>query len=161
MDLALAFKEMTAQLANWIEIIAALIIGFAVAQATLGAARVFFTPHIPPEATDGLRLGLGRWLAVALEFELAADILRTAISPTWQEIGMLAAIAAIRTGLNYFLQVEIDRDAARNRARSAIATVPGGQDDAGSVPSDATNAERSPASSQRDSTATGGQHVAS
>src|SRR5690348_6963791 len=127
MDLAQAFKEMTAQLANGIEIIAALIIGFAVAQATLRAARVFFTLHIPPEATDNLRLGLGRWLAVALEFELAADILRTAISPTWQEIGMLAAIAAIRTGLNYFLQLEIDRDAARNRARAAVVTATNGE----------------------------------
>src|SRR5690349_410147 len=107
MDLAQVFQEMTAQLANWIEIAAAVLIGFAVAQAAWRAAKVFFTPQMSPEAIDNLRLGLGRWLAVALEFELSADVLRTAISPTWQEIGMLAAIAAIRTGLNYFLQLEI------------------------------------------------------
>ena len=43
------------------------------------------------------------WLVLALEFLLAADILRTAISPSWNEIGQLAAIAAIRTFLNYSL----------------------------------------------------------
>jgi uncharacterized membrane protein len=62
----------------------------------------------PPE---GLRLGLGRSLALSLEFLLGADILRTAVEPSWDEIGRLAAIAAIRTALNYFLQREIAEDA--------------------------------------------------
>ncbi len=55
-----------------------------------------------------MRLRLPRWLAVALEFALAADILRTAIAPSWEDIGKLAAIAALRTLLNYFLQREIE-----------------------------------------------------
>jgi uncharacterized membrane protein len=38
---------------------------------------------------------------------LAADILRTAVAPTWEDIGKLAAIAAIRTVLNYFLEREL------------------------------------------------------
>ena len=54
-----------------------------------------------------LRLSLARYLIVALEFQLAADILGTAIAPGWDEIGQLAAIAAIRTVLNYFLEREI------------------------------------------------------
>ena len=54
-----------------------------------------------------LRLSLARYLIVALEFQLAADILATAIAPSWNEIGKLAAIAAIRTVLNYFLEKEI------------------------------------------------------
>ena len=49
--------------------------------------------------------------------ELAADILRTAVAPTWSEIGQLAAIAALRTALNYFLQREID--GAERRATGA------------------------------------------
>lgn len=153
MDLAQVFKAMTAQLANWIEIVAAVLIGFAVAQATWRAARVFFASHMPPEAIDNLRLGLGRWLAVALEFELAADVLRTAIAPTWQEIGMLAAIAAIRTGLNYFLQLEIDRAAARTRERSNAALAAGR---VGSIPADAANGEQLASSQAQDGTATGG-----
>jgi len=46
-------------------------------------------------------------LVLALEFELAADILRTAITPTWNEIGQLTAIALIRTFLNYFLSKDV------------------------------------------------------
>ena len=44
-----------------------------------------------------------RYLSLALEFQLASDILSTSISPTWDEIGKLAATAVIRTGLNFFL----------------------------------------------------------
>jgi len=47
-----------------------------------------------------IRLTLGRSLAIALELLLGADILKTAISPTWNEIGQLAAIATLRTALN-------------------------------------------------------------
>ena len=64
-----------------------------------------------PITQESLRLGLGRSLALSLEFLLGADILRTAVEPSWDEIGRLAAIAAIRTALNYFLQREIAEDA--------------------------------------------------
>lgn len=47
------------------------------------------------------------WLILGLEFELAADIVRSAISPSWSDIGQLGAIAAIRTVLNYFLEKDI------------------------------------------------------
>ena len=60
--------------------------------------------------SEGVRLTLGRSLALALEFLLAADILRTAVDPSWEELGRLAAIAAIRTALNFFLQHEIARE---------------------------------------------------
>ena len=53
------------------------------------------------------RFTLARYLALALEFQLASDILETAISPSWQRIGQLAAIATIRTALNYFLTREL------------------------------------------------------
>ena len=64
------------------------------------------------------RLSLGRWLGLALELTLAADILRTAVSPTWDEIGKLAAIATLRTALNYFLESEIRREQT-DKARGA------------------------------------------
>ena len=59
---------------------------------------------------SSVRLTLGRFLALGLEFQLASDVLRTAISPSFQEIGKLAAIAAIRTALNYFLAREIAQE---------------------------------------------------
>jgi len=54
-----------------------------------------------------LRLELGRYLGLSLELLLAADIAATAISPSWDAIAKLAAISAIRTFLNYFLEREI------------------------------------------------------
>lgn len=52
--------------------------------------------------------GFAGWIVLALEFALAADIVDTAIAPTWEDIGRLAAIAAIRTGLNYFLEKDLE-----------------------------------------------------
>jgi uncharacterized membrane protein len=49
------------------------------------------------------------WLVLGLEFELGADVIRTAISPTWSDIGQLGAIATIRTVLNYFLEKEVEK----------------------------------------------------
>ena len=63
-------------------------------------------------AKNEVRMTLGRWLAVALEFELAADILNTAVTPTWNDIEKLAAIAALRTALNYFLDRDIRAESA-------------------------------------------------
>src|SRR5262245_61654172 len=51
----------------------------------------------------------GGWLLLSLEFELGADIVRTAISPTWTQIGQLGAIAVIRTFLNYFLEQDLEK----------------------------------------------------
>ncbi|MFJ9173649.1 DUF1622 domain-containing protein [Streptomyces sp. NPDC102360] len=59
-----------------------------------------------------IRLGMGRFLVLGLEFQLASDVLRTAVAPSFAEIGQLAAIAAIRTALNYFLGREIAQERA-------------------------------------------------
>jgi uncharacterized membrane protein len=57
------------------------------------------------------------WIVLSLEFALAADIVDTAITPSWDDIGRLAAIAAIRTGLNFFLSRDIE-----SVSRSELAT---------------------------------------
>lgn len=103
------FSQWTHYLALGIEAVAALIIGVAAAQGTVRVVWLFLHPSLPPEAKEVLRLRLGRWLSVALEFALAADIVRTAVAPTWQEIGQLAAIIAIRTVLNFFLERDISK----------------------------------------------------
>lgn len=61
-------------------------------------------------AMSEIRITLGRWLALALELALAADILRTVMIPTWDEIGKLGAIIVLRTVLNYFLEREIEQE---------------------------------------------------
>lgn len=100
-------------LAIGVEIAAAAVIGLAVIEAVLRAAPLFVRRDAPQDFKVDLRLALGRWLAVGLEFTLAADILRTAITPTWHDIGQLAGIALLRTALNYFLAKEIEREEGR------------------------------------------------
>lgn len=75
-----------------------------------------------------IRLDLGRFLAIGLEFQLASDILRTAVAPTFLEIGELAAVAAIRTVLNFFLAREIRDERAEveeNRREADTTARPG------------------------------------
>lgn len=115
-------KTVIEVLSRGVELAAAAIIALAALEATVKALRLFIQRGLPPAAKTEVRLTLGRWLAVALEFELAADILRTAVAPTWNEIGQLAAIAALRTALNYFLGKEIDKEASAER-RSAETSV--------------------------------------
>lgn len=55
-----------------------------------------------------LRLRFGAWLAIALEFQLGADILNTTVAPTFEALAKLGAIALIRTFLNYFLSKELE-----------------------------------------------------
>jgi uncharacterized membrane protein len=74
--------------------------------------------RIRPTGYEDVRLLLGRFLALGLEFQLASDILGTAVSPSFEEIGKLGAIAGIRTLLNYFLAQDLERaDAAPATAR--------------------------------------------
>jgi uncharacterized membrane protein len=66
-----------------------------------------------------VRLAFARHLALALELQLAADILSTAIAPSWDRIGKLAAIAIIRTALNYFLMLEMRTETAKEAQSAA------------------------------------------
>ena len=74
---------------------------------------------------EQIRLTLGRHLALGLEFQLGSDILGTAVSPTFAEIGKLGAIAAIRTVLNYFLQQELREEGQRVQEQQAARERPG------------------------------------
>lgn len=91
-----------------VEIIGALVIAWGIL-----IALWTYLPHLMRAGAydfNPLRLMLARYLALALEFQLGADILGTAIAPTWDQIGQLAAIAVIRTVLNYFLSKEMERE---------------------------------------------------
>lgn len=105
-----------------VETIGASIIGLGV----LAAAYQFVRALIPPqvESYNGIRLTLARYLVLALEFQVAADILSTAIAPSWDQIGKLGAIAAIRTLLNYFLIREMreEKVGGKKAAISSTAT---------------------------------------
>jgi uncharacterized membrane protein len=91
-----------------IEAVAAILIGVGVALTLVRLVNVLL--RLKGEGYEKARLTLARFLAVALEFQLAADVLATAVAPSWTQIGKLGAIAVIRTALNYFLAREIKEE---------------------------------------------------
>ena len=88
-----------------VESLGALIIGLGV----LIAAAEFIRSILARRFIEcsAIRLTLARYLILGLEFQLGADILASAIAPSWDQIGKLGAIAVIRTTLNFFLMKEI------------------------------------------------------
>ena len=91
-----------------VEAVGAAIIGFgALATVVIYLLSLF---GIRKRSYTEIRLFLGRYLALGLEFQLASDILSTAVSPTFAELEILAFIVVIRTALNYFLSKEIERE---------------------------------------------------
>ncbi len=102
------------------EIAAALVIGVAVVQGIVSYLRNLLTSSIDSsEATETIRLKLGRVLTLGLEFTVASDILRTAVAPTRQDILILGAVVLLRTLLNFFLEREIREAEAKQRAKRA------------------------------------------
>jgi uncharacterized membrane protein len=97
----------------------------------IGSLLAFFRfvqllPRRSADAFVPVRLTLGRFLALGLEFQLASDVLRTAIAPSFEELGKLAAVAAIRTALNFFLAREIhEEQAAIRHGDNALASSDG------------------------------------
>ena len=118
-----AVEPTIVNLVSWlklsIELTGAVIISIGVVLAFSQFVRVFIASR--PEHYTRIRLLLARYLALALEFQLGADILSTAISPSWDQIGKLGAIAVIRTALNYFLSREMEEERRVTGAESDIA----------------------------------------
>jgi uncharacterized membrane protein len=100
-----------------IEAVGAIIIGIGAVSAIYRFVRTLISPD--HRGYHRTRLLLSRYLAIALEFQLAADILGTAIAPGWAQLGKLGAIALIRTFLNFFLSREIKEEEERVGAGQA------------------------------------------
>jgi uncharacterized membrane protein len=117
------FKESAGYLALALEGIAVLVIAYGAIRALVGLFMpVKYDPRKPFAGKKIVWLGFGVWLLLGLEFELAADIVRTAISPSWSELGQLATIAAIRTFLNYFLEKDIEKGVVPETATEELMT---------------------------------------
>lgn len=105
---------------DYLTLFAELAGAFVIAAGVVRALIVFFphlirSEHDAGEYKENIRLQLGKSLALALEFELGADILKTAVAPTFPVIAQLAAIIVLRTALNYFLEREL-RQVEQRRA---------------------------------------------
>jgi len=97
-----------------VETVAVVLIAFGSLQAFFAILAALVRPR-PSHWGREIWANFGAWLLGGLQFALAADIVRSTISPTWEQIGELAAIAAIRTFLSYFLE----RDLAELRRHDA------------------------------------------
>jgi uncharacterized membrane protein len=94
-----------------LELLAAAVIGLAV----IKSFAISFPGMAKPNGSLTIkktfpRLEFGRAIGLALELMLAADVLATAVAPSWNDIGQLAAIATIRTVLNYFLEQDLENN---------------------------------------------------
>jgi uncharacterized membrane protein len=96
----------TKHLSSTVEVLAGFVIGVALLKFLYKYIKHLFTPN-DGITNQTIRIHFGSALTVALELLLAADILATAIAPTWDDIGKLASIAVLRTALNYFLEREL------------------------------------------------------
>jgi uncharacterized membrane protein len=113
------FKYYASHVALFVEVVAALVITVGAVQAVIGLLNPAGNdPAKPFKRKKAIWLRFGVWLLLGLEFELAADIVRTAIAPNWTDIGQLAAIAVIRTFLNYFLERDVERSGEEQPLRT-------------------------------------------
>ncbi len=116
-------KEAAIAVALTVEAVAVLVIAYGALEATVRLAARPFRDAAIRATRKQIWLGFGLWLLLGLEFELAADIVRSVISPSWTDLGQLGAIAVIRTFLNYFLERDLEKyqvDGSRGEAPSSV-----------------------------------------
>lgn len=117
-------EEAFRAVASYVALMLEAIVVLTVALGSLEALYRILLPAVVRRTSDwdrrGVWLGFAGWILLALEFALGADIVRTAIAPSWEDIGKLGAIAAIRTGLGFFLgrDLETAEDEQPSRAEA-------------------------------------------
>jgi uncharacterized membrane protein len=92
------------------EAIAILIVAYGAIEAMIGIARAMAKPGSTNMEKRAVWLSFAQWLVAALTFQLAADIVSTSFSATWDEVGRLGVVAVIRTFLSYFLDREVENN---------------------------------------------------
>ncbi len=107
-----------------IEAIAIVVIAIGTLQAIVDVFRVSLVSHKSAVQKRAVWMEYARWLVAGLTFQLAADVVNTSFAANWDEVGRLAAVAAIRTFLSYFLDREVE-DTRKLDERSDAPIAPG------------------------------------
>lgn len=102
-DLEPAFRLFASFVALGVELCAIITVVIGATEAMASSVRHILFDRSATMSRRAIWVRFAGWILLALEFTLASDIIRTAIAPTWDQLGRLAAIAAIRTVLNFFL----------------------------------------------------------
>lgn len=105
----------TEPIVTLIEFMALVLITLATVKLFFQGVRLLIRGDADGDQRRSIWLEYGRWLVAGLSVQLAADILESAIYTSWDSIGQLAAIAVIRTFLNYFLEKDIAEIRERQR----------------------------------------------
>jgi uncharacterized membrane protein len=100
-----------------IDALALVVIVVGTLEAFLAGLRLVLSSRSSHERRE-VWLRYSRWLVAGLTFQLAADILETSVTTSWEAIGRIAAVALIRTFLNYFLETDLTE--MRERQRTAV-----------------------------------------
>jgi uncharacterized membrane protein len=100
--------EVAHYVALTVEGIAILTIAVGTVEAIFSIFRVLSTRAATGIEKRAVWLNFAQWLVAALTFQLAADIVNTSFSPSWDEIGRLGVVAVIRTFLSFFLDREVE-----------------------------------------------------
>jgi uncharacterized membrane protein len=101
-------QEIAHYVALAVEAMAIVVVGFGSFQALIDVFRIMLQRKASAFMERAVWLRYARWLVAGLTFQLAADIVGTSFSPTWDQVGRLAAVAAIRSLLSYFLDHEAE-----------------------------------------------------
>ena len=102
-------KQLASSVALGLEAAAVLVITIGAVVALIGSLSPPYGLRGPVPEKRVVYLRFGMWLLLGLEFELASDIIRSVIAPTWMDLGKLGAIALIRTFLNFFLERDLEK----------------------------------------------------
>jgi uncharacterized membrane protein len=97
-----------------IEALALVIIVVATVEAFINGLRLM-SPALSGHEWRDVWLRYSHWLVAGLTFQLAADIIETSITTSWDAVGRIAAVAVIRTFLNYFLECDLTEVRQRRR----------------------------------------------
>jgi uncharacterized membrane protein len=106
-----------------IHAMAFLVVAFGTVQAFVRSVFAMWNPSRKGHHFQAAYIQYARWLVAGLTFQLGADIIETAFSPSWDEIGRLAAISVIRTFVNFFLERDLAEVEKREAESQAVAVV--------------------------------------
>ncbi len=116
-------EDLVAHVAHYaeltIEAMALVVIVYGSIEAFVNGARVMLSSRATNDERRDVWLRYGRWLVAGLTFQLASDIVHSGIAPSWEDIGRLGAIAAIRTFLSFFLERDMQDWRERQHGKRA------------------------------------------
>ena len=105
--------------------LALMVVVFGTLQAAVRSVGAMVRPSPTGHQFHTAYIQYARWLVAGLTFQLAADIIETAFSPSWDEIGRLAAISVIRTFVNFFLERDLaELERRESESQSALVKPP-------------------------------------